>query len=76
MRSERKITISQNEIAYITENYGNIPTTQIAKNLKIGLSKVWKNIKAMNLIKSNEKQLEACNGWYNEKNFIMSLEVP
>lgn len=77
MRDERNISMSESDIAYITENYGKIPTTEMAIVLKIGLSKVWKNIQVLKLCsKRIEKQPVKCDGFYNEKNYLLSLEVP
>ena len=77
MRNPQKITVSKEQIDYIKEQYGKIPATQIALNLNLGLSKVWKNIKALKLISVRvEKKMDDCNGFYNEKNFLLSLEIP
>ena len=77
MRNPQKITVSKEQIDYIKEQYGKIPATQIALNLNLGLNKVWKNIKALKLISVRvEKKMDDCDGFYNEKNFLLSLEIP
>ena len=69
--------MSDDDVAYITEMYGKMPTVKIALHLKIGLGKVWKNIKILKLShEKSEKKRDSCNGFYNEKNFLLSLEVP
>ena len=77
--NQRNVSIDENQIEYIREHYGRMPTTKIAKNCGISLGKLRINITLLDIRFRRNKQdakIKVCNGMYNEADYLLTLEVP
>ena len=75
-----RISVNQEQIHYIKQNYGKMRTVLIAKNLEITIGRLRANIRLLGfqlrLNNPQPKVLIPCNGMYNEAAYLLTLEVP